>query len=67
MNKECVYGGVTQTILEHYTTDGVINPNIMNDILSPNYRSVLRYMYNGHNNYFNYIAPKFDDNGDLET
>jgi hypothetical protein len=65
------YNNTEETILEHYTKNmdsGEIDSNIMNSIYTPNYRSAVRYMYNGHNEYFSFEPYIFNkDSGELES
>lgn len=63
------YKNTDVSILEHYTMpNGELNSNIMNDIYSPAYRSAVRYMYNGHDNYFDFECYSFNENsGELES
>lgn len=50
-----------QTIKEHYTLeDGTLDTNVMNDIFTPNARTAMRYMYLGHDKYFEFENLKFD-------
>lgn len=64
------YNNTNETILQHYTKNmsgDEIDSNIMNSIYTPNYRSVVRYMYNGHKDYFEFEPYKFNKNtGELE-